>query len=70
MPVTLQEATEAPRGYEVNVSEERKKYEEGALPLAAINLVLSQHVEAVYNLGLRVSGASACADILRAQSQA
>jgi len=36
---------------------------EGAPPLAAINLVLSWHAEAVYNLRLRVSAVRICTDI-------
>ena len=63
MPATPQEATESPQGYAVSASsEERKKCVRGALPLDAIDLVLSRHAEAVYNLGLRAAEVSVYAD--------
>jgi hypothetical protein len=62
MLVTLQEATAAPQGYTVSVRGEWKKRMRGALPLNATNLVLSQYAEAVYNLSLRMSEVSVCAD--------
>ena len=62
MPATPQEATESPQGYAVSASSgERKNCVRGALPLDAIDLVLSRHVEAVYNL-LRAAEVRVCAD--------
>ena len=47
MMATPQEATEVPLGYEVSVRGEQKQGVERALPLAAMNLVLSRHMVSV-----------------------
>ena len=44
------------------MSGERQQCLQGALPLAALNLVLSGHTEEVYNFGRRLSEVSTYAD--------